>query len=637
MRTSGARGKQLRERRLDALRALADRRELVATARAGEWHRLLGAAVMACEKRARQVHGEARVAGLAGRDPAAAGAEHRRRVAAAIQEHEHLALVAEMPLDCGRRRRGEPVARRIHAKVDDRDARFPCAPRALRQRHLRVAPRGGVRERLERRRRRTEHDRHAGALRACNSEVAAGVAESFLLLVRSIVLLVDDDEAERRHRREYGRARADHDGARPEARGAPGLEPRAVGERGVQRDDRAPRAAARKRATSCGVSAISGTSTSAPRPDSSTRSMSRRYTSVFPLPVTPCSSQAPNFPSDAPIASTAAPWSAVSTGPGRPAPAGGGASRPGNGFEPAALHKRAHGGRVPRGRDGCSASLRPPPMRSMSACWRGRDARRRDRGAPARPRDARGSRRARPPRRRAASSASRRTARRRADGGSSPPPSAAGRMSPSSQSGVVSIASTTVFRRARGSALDSACAATTPIARRRPSGTRTRSPGRGTARRRPEVVEALPQRRVENDLEYGRTAGKNILLISELRSARCDRERTGRRIVLIRSTRHCRPKARAARGRRPWKRTSRSRASGALHGRAPSRLAGCGCRRRGPPRSAGPGIPGVSGRDVWRQPGTRFVHGVARGQAGGEGCRARNAGEADPVDAAEPS
>ena len=28
--------------------------------------------------------------------------------------------------------------------------------------------------------------------------------------------------------------------------------------------------------------------------------------------------------------------------------------RPGNGFEPAAFHKRAHGGRVPRGRDGRS-------------------------------------------------------------------------------------------------------------------------------------------------------------------------------------------------------------------------------------------------------------------------------------------
>ena len=40
MRTSGARGNELLQRRLDALRALADRRELVAATRAGERQRL---------------------------------------------------------------------------------------------------------------------------------------------------------------------------------------------------------------------------------------------------------------------------------------------------------------------------------------------------------------------------------------------------------------------------------------------------------------------------------------------------------------------------------------------------------------------------------------------------------------------
>jgi hypothetical protein len=41
--------------------------------------------------------------------------------------------------------------------------------------------------------------------------------------------------------------------------------------------------------TSNGVKAISGTSTSTPRPASSARSATRKYTSVLPLPVTPWS------------------------------------------------------------------------------------------------------------------------------------------------------------------------------------------------------------------------------------------------------------------------------------------------------------------------------------------------------------
>ncbi len=240
-------GKELLQRRLHALRALADRRELVAALRAGEGQCLFGAAVMAHEPGAGEVHGEPRVAGLAGRHPAAAGAEHRRRVAAPVQEHEHLAAVGEVALDGGHGRRRQPVARSVDAQVDDRDARLAGAPRALGQRQLRVTAGRRIRERLERGRRGAEHRRHAGALRAHQREVAAGVPESLLLLVGSVVLLVHDDQAERRHRREHGRARADHDRRAAGARRAPGLEPRAVGQRGMQRDDRRGEALAKAR------------------------------------------------------------------------------------------------------------------------------------------------------------------------------------------------------------------------------------------------------------------------------------------------------------------------------------------------------------------------------------------------------
>ena len=52
----------------------------------------------------------------------------------------------------------------------------------------------------------------------------------------------------------------------------------------------------RSRATVCGVNATSGTSRITPPPDSRADWMARRYTSVFPDPVTPCRSVTPNFP-----------------------------------------------------------------------------------------------------------------------------------------------------------------------------------------------------------------------------------------------------------------------------------------------------------------------------------------------------
>ena len=194
-------GKELRQRRLDAFRALADRR--AAPCRSAGSRRAAPVPRRSDGRQARlaQMHGEPRVAGRAGRDPGAAGAEQRRRVAAAIQEHEHLACGGEVPLDRRERRLRESVARRVQAQVDDADARLAGAARAFRQRELRVTAGRGVGEALERRRRGAEHDRHARALRAHDREVARRIAESVLLLVGGIVLLVHDDEAERRHRR----------------------------------------------------------------------------------------------------------------------------------------------------------------------------------------------------------------------------------------------------------------------------------------------------------------------------------------------------------------------------------------------------------------------------------------------------
>ena len=64
---------------------------------------------------------------------------------------------------------------------------------------------------FHRRRRRAEHDDGVLHLPAHDRDVARVVARGFFLFVGMLVLLVHDDEAERVHRCEERRARADDD------------------------------------------------------------------------------------------------------------------------------------------------------------------------------------------------------------------------------------------------------------------------------------------------------------------------------------------------------------------------------------------------------------------------------------------
>ena len=118
-----------------------------------------------------------------------------------------------------------------------------------------------------------------------------------VLLVRGVLLLVDDDQA-----RDRGAARTARSAHRPR----PGLRRSRRGR--ARRDAPHPRATSartatvspkrcRKRPTVCGASAISGTSTIAPRPRSSAAAHACRYTSVLPLPVGPASRRCSPSPS----------------------------------------------------------------------------------------------------------------------------------------------------------------------------------------------------------------------------------------------------------------------------------------------------------------------------------------------------
>ena len=104
------------------------------------------------------------------------------------------------------------------------------------------------------------------------------------------MLLVHDDQAEPVERREHRRSRADNQvhGALPHA--VPLIVALAVGETAVLNRHAMRRTRRGPDPTTCGVSAISGTRISTRRPAAMACAASRRYSSVFPLPVTPCSS-----------------------------------------------------------------------------------------------------------------------------------------------------------------------------------------------------------------------------------------------------------------------------------------------------------------------------------------------------------
>ena len=281
---------------------------------------------MAHQPRAGQVHGEPRVAGLAGRDPAAAAAEHRRRVAAPVQEHQHLPAVGEVALDRGHRGRRQPVARGVDAQVDDGDARLAGAAGALGQRKLRRngrPPRSrATRARASRSRARPERRRAARASargrgpssgippaacrkQSCSSSTTTRPSAGIGVKTAERVPITTGALPERAPR---ARPRARAPSASEECSATTGAARRSrkrADELRRQRDLRHQheRAAARREhaldeaQVHLGLAAAGD---AVQEKGAEAARASRRS------------------------AATAAPWSAVSTGPGRPAPAGGG-------------------------------------------------------------------------------------------------------------------------------------------------------------------------------------------------------------------------------------------------------------------------------------------------------------------------
>jgi hypothetical protein len=83
-------GEQFAQGFLDPLGALADRLDSEAAAQATLRQRLDRPAMVAAQLAAGPMHRQARVTGMARGYPAAGGTQQRRRVAAPVDEHQHL-------------------------------------------------------------------------------------------------------------------------------------------------------------------------------------------------------------------------------------------------------------------------------------------------------------------------------------------------------------------------------------------------------------------------------------------------------------------------------------------------------------------------------------------------------------------
>ena len=142
------------------------------------------------------------VAELAAAGDATRAAVDRRHEPAPVQEQDRLAAVLRDPAELGEERRRERVTR-LAAQVDDLHRRHRSTETSAELETLEPLP--ALRPR---RRAPVDRDRtlERGPLRRDRAGVVARVG---LLLVGGVVLLVDADQAEARHRREDGRACSD--------------------------------------------------------------------------------------------------------------------------------------------------------------------------------------------------------------------------------------------------------------------------------------------------------------------------------------------------------------------------------------------------------------------------------------------
>ena len=256
------------------------------------------AAMMTAQIRRFAVHDEPGAAPRATGLPAARRAEERERESAPVDEDQRLLAAIEPRRERRQQRRADAFDGSCVAVADEPEVgQARRNHRAPRQLEPAVAAPLRVNQGLERRRCAAQHHGDVALPRAPDRDVAAVIANALLLLERRIVLFVDDDErraaaAARRRRVEY-RGRDPHSRSPPRTSCA-GARP--AGSRLCNVTVRWLGNASAMRWPNCGVRLISGTRISTCPPAAMHAAAAARYTSVLPLPVTPCSRKGANDP-----------------------------------------------------------------------------------------------------------------------------------------------------------------------------------------------------------------------------------------------------------------------------------------------------------------------------------------------------
>ena len=185
--------------------------------------------------------GEGDVAVRARPGVAAVAAGQQRGVAAPVEEEDHLVA----GLDRLRHGAATAAARAGRARRACRRSRGAAAAEPSTRRG-RSAWRAVRAKALDARRGRAQHERGAGARRPPARHRARVVARVVVLLVRGVVLFVDDDQPQVAEGREHRRAGAEHEARAPLGGGAPGRQALAGREAGVEHGDPLAREARRE-------------------------------------------------------------------------------------------------------------------------------------------------------------------------------------------------------------------------------------------------------------------------------------------------------------------------------------------------------------------------------------------------------
>ena len=259
-------GKPLRQKLFDALRTLTQGAQIgaaavVALGRQGA----LMAAMVATQAARALVQGHMGIAARTIGQPTAFVANQGGREPAPVEKQQHLTIVRQVSLHHAQQGRREGAVHGLAAQVQQDHTRRLGTTGPLRQRQASVTTLLHVKQGFQRRRGGTQQHRHLAVVGAPHGQVAGGIAKPVLLLERGVVFFVDNDQAQARQRREHRGAGADDHGGRAGRRLLPGTQTLAVIKAGMEQRQRLAETAS-KRATSCGVRPISGTSTRTWRP-----------------------------------------------------------------------------------------------------------------------------------------------------------------------------------------------------------------------------------------------------------------------------------------------------------------------------------------------------------------------------------